>query len=157
MEVITDFPERLVKGTRVYVGPSHALLTINQTREHAEGLLIQFVGIDTPEAAAALRKQLVFVRASDRPGLPEGMYYHHELLGFEVVTEDGKVIGSLREIVQTGANDVYVIADSGGGEVLVPAIASVVINIDRKGRQIRIREMPGLLDAQQDHMRGKRH
>jgi 16S rRNA processing protein RimM len=147
MEVITDFPERLKSGTTVYVGAGHTATIIGTARHHPEGLLIKFVSLDTPEEAAGLRRQEVYVKSADRPPLPNGMYYHHELIGFTVVNEKNELIGTLSEILQTGANDVYVVSQDEGGEVLLPAIASVVLRVERETRQIRIREMLGLLDA----------
>ncbi len=147
MEVITDFPERLRQGTNVYIGTGHRLTVISRTRKHPDGLVIKLKGIDSPEAAGDLRMQTVYVSAADRPRLPDGMYYHHELIGFDVLDEQDRRIGRLKEILQTGANDVYVVSQDGGGEVLLPVIASVVLGVDRARREIRIREMPGLLDG----------
>lgn len=147
MEVITDFPERLKTDVKVYVGAGHRTMIIETAHPHPEGLLIAFVGVDTSDAAGGLRRQAVYVRAVDRPPLPSGMYYHHELIGFRVVNEKEELIGTLSEILQTGANDVYVVSRSQGDEILIPAIASVVVSIERDNKQIRIREMPGLLSG----------
>ncbi len=151
MEVITDFPERLTQGTRVYVGSPHAARVIAAARSHPDGMVIKLNGVDSQEAAGALRRQVVCVKTDERPRLPSGTYYHHELIGFKVVTEEGRLIGMLKQILQTGANDVYVVSHEGGGEVLVPVIASVVVGIETETRQIRIREMPGLLDGDRPH------
>lgn len=149
MEVVTDFPERLQPGTTVYLGERHTRSTISGTRSHGDGLVVKFSGIDSPEAAAELRTRQVCVKTADRPRLPQGMYYHHELVGFEVVNEAGEQIGKLSEIMQTGANDVYVVSSHEGGEVLLPAIASVIMGIDPEKRVIRIHELPGLIERQQ--------
>ncbi len=147
MEIITDFPERLKPGATVYVGSQHLPVTITAARSHSDGLVLKLAGIDSPEAASAHRKEQVSVRAANLPTLPEGMFYHHELLGFDVVGDNGQFIGKLTQILQTGANDVYVISSPEGGETLVPAIASVVEKIDRPARRIQIRELPGLMDT----------
>lgn len=144
MEVITDFPEQLKVGSAVYVGVRRTLMTISSTRKHPEGLAIKLLGVDSPEAAGDLRKQAVFVKTADRPPLPAGTYYHHELIGFRVVNQNGESIGTLREILQTGANDVYVVSQDQGGEILLPAIASVVLGVEKENKKIRIQEMPGL-------------
>ncbi len=150
MEVITDFPERLRRGATVFVGTRHAARVISSTRNHPLGLVIKLKGVDSPEAAGELRRQAVCVKTADRPRLPNGVYYHHELIGFKVVNEQNRPIGTLKEILQTGANDVYVVSQDKGGEVLLPAVASVVLSIEREIRQIRIREMPGLFDGDYD-------
>ncbi len=146
MEVHTDFPERLKPASQVYVGAGHRLMTILRSRAHPEGMIIQFDGIDTPEAAGTLRNQWVFVSTADRPELPEGMYYHHQLIGFAVVDDQEAEIGTLQEIMQTGANDVYIVARPDGKEVLLPVISSVVLGVDPARRRIRVHLLPGLVD-----------
>lgn len=146
MEVITDFPERLKPNTQVFVGDSHQPMTLAEARFHNEGLLIKFNGVDTPEEAGRYRNQLVYVTAADRPPLPKGRYYHHELIGFEVVDEDDQPIGVLSEVMQTGANDVYVVTRPGAREILLPAIASVVLDIEAGRRFIRVHLLDGLIE-----------
>ena len=107
-------------------------------------------GVDTPEDAARYRNQLVYVTAADRPPLPKGQFYVHELIGFDVMDEEESLIGKLTEILQTGANDVYVVTRPDASEVLLPVIPSVVLNIDADRRQIRVQLIPGLLDESDD-------
>jgi 16S rRNA processing protein RimM len=150
MEVITDFPERLRQGTQVFVGSAHTPLVMEGVRGHGEGLIIKLQGVGAPEEAARLRNQLVYVTAADRPPLPQGQFYEHELIGFKVVdSETNEEIGTLSEILRTGANDVYVVARPGGDEVLLPVIASVVLMLDSDLRVIQVRLLPGLLDGAQ--------
>lgn len=146
MEVITDFPERLEPNTKVFVGDSHQPMTLAGARFHGEGLLIKFKGVDTPETAGRYRNQLVYVTTADRPRLPKGQYYHHELIGFAVVDEDDKAIGTLTEIIQTRANDVYVVTRPDASEVLLPNIPSVILDIETGRRQIRVRLLDGLIE-----------
>ena len=147
MEIVTDFPERLKAGAPVFVGGQHRPMLIESARPHAEGMLIKFNGVGTPEAAGRFRNQLVYVTAADRPALPEGHYYEHQLAGFRVV-EDGsdETIGVLDSILHTGANDVYVVRREDGAEVLLPVIASVVLGIDVNRRMIRVHLLPGLIE-----------
>lgn len=140
MEVLTDFPERLKRGSTVYVGERHSRMTIAGASRQTHGLAIRFAGFNSPEAAGQFRNQLVFVKAADLPALPQGTYYHHELIGFQVVSEDGKIIGNLKEILQTGANDVYVIRRDEGAELLLPVIEGVVLAIEPSAKRIRVRE-----------------
>lgn len=139
MEVLTDFPERLRSGKRVFVGEEHQPMTIARVRPHQNILLVSFRGIDTPEAVAAFRNQYVYVHKSDLPKLPEGEYYHHELLGLSLVDESGRPLGVLEEILETGANDVYLARTPEGKELLIPAIPDVILDINLPARQIRIR------------------
>ena len=145
MEVMTDFPERLQKGVRVFLGDNHRDVVIRRCRSQDQGLLIAFEDYATPEAVAELRNTLVYVRADDRPPLPDGEYYYHQLLGLAVVTDQGQPLGQLHEILSTGANDVYVVRPESGPEILLPAIASVILEVDLAQRQIKVHLLPGLL------------
>ena len=144
MDVWTDFPERLLPGVQLYAGESHQPLFINTLRTSNQALLISFAGIETPEAAGLYRNTLVYVRAEDRPELPEGDYYHHQLLGMQVVREDGEILGEVTQILQTGSNDVYVVTTQTGKEILLPAIDPVMLNVDLDKREITVRILPGL-------------
>jgi 16S rRNA processing protein RimM len=149
MEIHTDFPERLKPETKVFVGKDYQPMTIATARNHSEGLLIKLNGIDAPEEAARYRNQLVYVTAADRPPLPKGQFYVHELIGFEVVDEEDGLIGKLTEILQTGANDVYVVTRPDASEVLLPVIPSVVLEIDADRRLIRVHLLDGLIEDQE--------
>ena len=147
MEVLTDFPERLKPETKVFVGPSRKPVVIEGARVHSEGLLIKFEGVGTPEEAGRYRNQAVYVTAADRPPLPDGQFYEHQVIGFSVVEdESNELIGTLSGIMRTGANDVYVVARPDGSEVLLPVIASVVLKLDSGTRTVRVHLLPGLID-----------
>jgi 16S rRNA processing protein RimM len=145
MDLHTDFPERLRKGRKLFVGEDHKPVTLAGARPYARGMLVKFKGIETPEAAGELRNQWVYVRAADVPSLPEGKLYQHELFGFRVVDENGEALGELVEIIETGANDVYVVRDANGGEILLPAIPSVVLELDPEHRTMRVHLLEGLI------------
>ena len=145
MQVLTDFPERLTPGTLLYVGPQHLPLRLRDLRQYKRGVLAAFEGYDTPEATEPLRNLWVYVRADDRPALPDGEYYHHQLLGLKVVDEEQKFLGIISEILETGANDVYVVSPEFGPDLLLPAIESVVQEIDLETGLMRIHLLPGLL------------
>jgi 16S rRNA processing protein RimM len=145
MEVYTDFPERLLPGVIVYLGQEHRRLHIRSLRFHDQLLLIAFDDYHDAESAAELRNQLVYVRAADRPPLPDGEYYHHQLLGLNVVSNDGRYLGVLTQILDTGANDVYVVLSETGSELLLPAIESVILDIDLERGEMRVHLLPGIL------------
>lgn len=144
MDLHTDFPERLKRGRKLLVSEDHTPLSIQSVREHQNGVLIKFGGIDTPEDAGKFRNQWVYVKASDVPPLPEGKLYQHELFGFKVVDENENLLGELVEIIETGANDVYVVKDDSGRELLLPAIPSVILNLDVERRLMRVHVLEGL-------------
>ncbi len=147
MEIVTDFPERLKPGTKVYIGASHTPTVIENARHHSEGLIIKFREVRSPEEAARYRNQPVYVTTADRPPLPEGHYYDHQLIGFAVVDRDtGQTIGALSEIMRTGANDIYVVKRPDESEVLLPVIPSVVLELDANSRTIQVHLLPGLIE-----------
>jgi 16S rRNA processing protein RimM len=77
--------------------------------------------------------------------LPEGEYYHHQLIGLKVVSEQGKVLGKVTEILATGANDVYVVRAEIGPEILIPAADEFVRAVDLEHGELQVRLVPGLL------------
>ena len=144
MDLHTDFPERMKSGRKLLVGDDHQAWTLASARPHQMGLLVKFRGIDTPEAAGRLRNQWVYIKASDAPKLPEGKIYQHELLGFQVVDENDQPLGELVEILETGANNVYIVRGESGGEILLPAIPSVILETDNAHRLMRVHLLEGL-------------
>jgi 16S rRNA processing protein RimM len=144
LDLHTDFPERLKSGRMLFLGEEHKPMTLASARPHAKGMLIKFKGVETPEDVGQLRNQWVYVKASDMPPLPEGQLYQHELFGFSVVDESDKLLGELVEILETGANDVYVVRDANGREILLPVIPSVILELDPARRLIRVHLLEGL-------------
>jgi 16S rRNA processing protein RimM len=145
VEIYTDFPEHLSSNQPIYVGEKHIKLDISSRRLHNEGLLLSFVGITTPEQAGRFRNQVLSIPTSNAFQLPKGEFYFHELLNLEVVDEAGFLLGTLTEILETGANDVYVVTDASGRELLLPAIPDVILNVDLDARIIKVHLMPGLI------------
>lgn len=144
MDLHTDFPERLRKGRTLFIGDEHKPMSLEAIRPHAQGALVKFRNVDTPESAGEFRNQWVYAAVKDLPPLPEGQHYQHELLNFNVVNEDGNPLGVLAEILETGANDVYVVRDDSGKELLLPNIPSVVLDLDFERRTMRVHLLEGL-------------
>jgi 16S rRNA processing protein RimM len=145
MEVITDFPERLRSGVTVYVGEAHQPQRIRSRRWHDRALLLAFDSCLDSESVGQFRNQLVCVRADDRPALPEGEYYHHQILGLSVVSDTGQALGRLVQILSTGANDVYIVRPEAGPEVLLPVTEEVILRVDLERGEILVHLLPGLL------------
>jgi 16S rRNA processing protein RimM len=145
MDLHTDFPERFRSGRKLFVGQEYKAMTVESVRSHAKGLLIKFKGIETPEETARFRNQWVYIKATDAPPLPEGQIYQHELFGIQVVDENENLLGELVEIIETGANDVYVVKNESGKEILLPAIPSVILDLDPARRFMRVHLLEGLI------------
>ena len=147
MDLHTDFPERLKSGRKLFVGEQYQPMTLASVRPHQSGLLVKFKGIETPENAGLFRNQWVYIQAKDASPLPEGQLYRHELIGFKVVDENDNALGELTEILETGANDVYVVKDESGKEILLPAIPSVILELDAAHRLMRVHLLDGLINS----------
>jgi len=147
MDVLTDFPERIRPRAKVFVGEQHEPQTITRVRPHKQGLLISFKGFDTSDAIGRFRNMNVFVLTADRPAPAPGEYYHHQILGLNVFAESGVLLGVLTDILYTGANDVYIVTDVNGKELLLPAIPDVIVSIDVEARAIRVHLLPGLIEG----------
>lgn len=144
--VTTDFPERLRPGMVVYFGDDKREMKITRRRPHNDGIIFGFEGIATPEQAAKYTGKTVFVPAEDRPPLPEGEYYHHQIIGLDVFDETDKHLGVVSEILETGANDVYVVKTPSGRELLLPALQQVVLEIDLERQRMKVHLLPGLVE-----------
>ncbi|HEY3310789.1 MAG TPA: ribosome maturation factor RimM [Anaerolineales bacterium] len=149
LDVITDFPERLKPGTTIFLGDKKIPLKITRRRPHNDGLILGFEGLDNAERAAQYRAQTAYVLVEDRPPLPEGEYYHHQVLGLNVVDETGAALGIITEIIETGANDVYVVTSAGepAREILIPAIKQVLLETNLETHTMRVHLLPGLVDG----------
>lgn len=147
--IITEHPERFEGLKRVFVGDPPVSYAVRRAR--LEGgtrggmVLLSLAGVDTREAADALRGALVQVPSEEAVPLKPGEYYAHEVIGLRVATDDGEDLGRVTEVLTTGANDVYVVHGP-RGEVLLPAIHSVVQRIDIPAGMMTVHLIDGLLD-----------
>ena len=147
----TDFPERFAERqvylylpeTDVLRGPLEVRLSHCKPRM----LVLSVEGVNTREEAEELRGAIIQVPAESLPELPEGQYYHHQLVGLRVMTTDGRKLGVLQDVLPTGGNDVYVVRSTDTEhEWLIPAIREVVREIDLEQGIMSIQPLPGLLD-----------
>jgi 16S rRNA processing protein RimM len=145
-DVYTDFPERLRPGLVLLLGDARLPIKITRRREHSAGLILGLEGVGTPEQAAKYTNKVAYIPSEGLPPLPEGEYYHHQIVGLSVVDETGRALGIVTEILETGANDVYVVKDEAGREVLIPALKEVLLHIDLASATMKVHLLPGLVD-----------
>lgn len=135
---------RFEPGSTLLAGEDQQrVLVVSGARPHRSRLLVSFEGVADRDQAQALRGTYLFVPASDSPELPDGEYWPHDLVGCEVVTDQGTPLGILREVIHTPANDVWTV-HGGQEELLVPALKDVVIDVDLGHRKVVVRQIPGL-------------
>lgn len=137
MVVITNHPNYLTGVRTVYLAEGDEPWRVRRIHVAPGGkeAIIRLAGIDTPEDAAARRGQAVRVALDDAPPLPEGEYFHYQLIGLDVVDESDNFLGRLAEIIETGANDVYVVRGP-AGELLLPVIEGVILSVDPVGGRL---------------------
>jgi 16S rRNA processing protein RimM len=140
---LSEVRSRFEPGSRLFLGQGVRSLTVLGARPHQSRLLVAFDEVKDRDTADSLRGEYLFVPADDVPDLPEGEFWPHQLVGCEVVTEHGRSLGRIREIMRTQANDVWA-ADGPSGEVLVPALKDAVVSVDLGQRRVVVREIPGL-------------
>lgn len=145
VEILTDYPERLSLHQVLYLGPEARPYPVEGVRFHRGAALIKLAGCDDRNRAEELRGQLVQVPIEAAVPLEEGEYYHFQIVGVEVVTDQGESLGRVAEVLDTGANDVYIVRGP-RGEVLIPAIEEVVQELDLVARRMVVTLPPGLLD-----------
>lgn len=147
VESLTDFPERFKPSQKLMLGPGKTSqeLILESCSPHKGLLLMKFQGIDTLEEATSYRNQFLCVDAEDVYPLPEDHYYHFQLMGMKVVDLERGYLGEITEVLETGANDVYVVKSQEYGEILLPAIRQVILKVDTGQRQMQVRLLPGLL------------
>lgn len=119
--------------------------TVEQARPDQDQWILKLSGLTGRTAAESFRGELIEAADNDVLRDDDESYFVHEIIGLRVVTEDGRDLGTVVEVITTGANDVYVAAGE-GGEVLVPAIGEVVQRIDVSAGVIAITPLPGMLD-----------
>ena len=118
---------------------------IESVRYAKNMVLLKLKGIDDIDAAEALRNLYIKVRRKQLPKLQENSYYIVDLLECEVVTVDGEFLGKMDDVFNTGSNDVYVVKNEEGKQILLPAIKEVIKNVDIPNRKITVKLMEGLI------------
>lgn len=142
VRLISDDIEYIMALERMIIGDDSRPWTVEGARMHAGYLLLSLERVTTPEEAAKLRGQSVRAPASALRPLAPGEFFIYQLLGLHVVTEDGETVGTVTDLIETGANDVLVITPPGGGDdLLLPMIPSVVTEIDPAAGKIVARPL----------------
>jgi 16S rRNA processing protein RimM len=141
-EPMTDFSERFACGETVYL--RGLPVTIESSRWHDNSIILKLAAIDTRNQAQEIRGSFLEIPSSQLHSLTEGEYYRFQLIGLKVLSTEGKPLGQLSDVIQTGSNDVYEIS-SDTNVFLIPATDEVIKSIDLDKGCMIIELLKGLL------------
>lgn len=152
VESFTDYPERMEQHDALYLAHSRTTdhvqrWEVESVRPHKGVLLIKFVGCDDRQAAEELRGMLVQLPVEEAVPLEDEEYYYFQLEGMDVETETGEWLGRVAEVLEPGAHDVYVVVGP-RGEILLPAIEDVILELDLEAGKMLVRPLPGMLEGE---------
>jgi 16S rRNA processing protein RimM len=149
VEILTDYPERIGQHDYLYLAHPETpddveRYGLESVRPHKGILLVKLVECDDRDTAEELRGMLVQVPLEDAVPLEEGEYYHFQLEGMDVETETGEWLGRVGEVLRGGAHDVYLVRGP-RGEILLPAVEDVILELDLEARKMIVHLLPGML------------
>lgn len=143
LAVFSATARNVQRGRPVYLGGERR--TVEQARPDQDQWIVKLSGLTSRTMVEGFRGELIEAADADVLRDDGESFFVHELIGLRAVTEDGRDLGAVVEVIQTGANDVYV-ASGEGSEVLIPAIGEVVRRIDVSAGLMVITPLPGMLD-----------
>jgi 16S rRNA processing protein RimM len=126
------------------IGDEHLLLEIQQVKYFKKMVILKFKGIDHINDVEKYKGKDLLVPRENAVKLEEDEYFIADLLGMKIVSDDGRV-GTLIDVIESSANDVYVVKFDEIGEVLIPAIKDCILNVDIKGRVMNVHLIDGLV------------
>lgn len=144
----TDDSRRFKKLKHVYLDTGKELLSleIEGVKFFKQMVILKFKGYENPDDVMKFRQKELWIDRKDAVRLSKDEYFIADLIDMEVCDEEGKLIGTLKDIISTGANDVYAVETPEGKEVLFPAIKQCVLDVDTEARKMTVHVMEGLLD-----------
>lgn len=107
-------------------------------------VILKFAGIDDINDVQKYRQKSLYVTREDAVELKEGEYFIADLIGLSAVSDEGEDLGAISDVLQTGANDVYVLHKAGQADLLLPAIRDCVLKVDLEENRILVHLLPGL-------------
>ncbi|MEE0421438.1 MAG: ribosome maturation factor RimM [Lachnospiraceae bacterium] len=143
----TDDPSRFKSLKNVFLdtGRDRVELEIEQVKFFKQFVILKFKGYDSINDVEQYRKKSLLVSRENAVELQENEYFIADLLGLTVVTDEGKQLGTLKDVLQTGANDVYVVETPEGQEILIPAIRQCILSVDLEEQTMRVHLLKGLV------------
>lgn len=146
----TDDPGRFRRLKKVILdnGKVSVDLEIESVKYFKQFVILKFKGLDDIEQVEKYRKASLYVTRDNAVRLKKDEFFIADLIDMKVVNEDGSPLGTLQDVITTGANDVYEVALDEGGTVLIPAIKECILDVDVENAVMRVHLLEGLLDLQ---------
>jgi len=144
----TDDPERFLDLEYVFLdtGREKKKLTIQSVKFFKQFVILKFKGINNINDIEKYKRCPLLVDRENAVELEEDEYFIADMIGMNVFTEDGEIFGTLKDVIETGANDVYIINSKKHGEVLIPAIKECILDVNVKESRMLVHLMEGLID-----------
>ena len=144
----TDYPEVFEDIETVYIKKKSDFerLDIAGIKYQKNNLIIRFAQLKDINEAEKYKNRVLYAERASLGELPEGVYYIADLIGLDVVKEDGEKVGVISDVFNTGSNDIYEVKREGQKNLLLPVIDDVVLNIDVENKKVTVRMMEGLED-----------
>lgn len=144
----TDYPEVFEDIETVYIKKKSDFerLDIAGIKYQKNNLIIRFAQLKDINEAEKYKNRVLYAERTSLGELPEGVYYIADLIGLDVVKEDGEKVGVISDVFNTGSNDIYEVKREGQKNLLLPVIDDVVLNIDVENKKVTVRMMEGLED-----------
>lgn len=143
----TDDASRFKQLKKVYLdtGREQISLEIQNVKFFKQFAILKFKGIDNINDIEKYKGKSLLIDREDAVELDEDEYYIADMIGMEVYTEDESLFGTLKDVMETGANDVYIVDSKDNGEVLIPAIRDCILDVDVEKNRMMIHLMEGLI------------
>ena len=141
----TDSPDVFEDIKHIYLSNGN-ILTVMGVKYQKNNIIVKFAEIFDIDDAMKYKGQVISADRSELGELPDGAYYIADLIGMNVVTDNGEEIGTVSDVIQTGANDIYEVKRKGEKPLLIPVIPDVVLDVNLESSVITVHLMDGLLD-----------
>ncbi|MNW28877.1 Ribosome maturation factor RimM [compost metagenome] len=145
----TDFPEdRFAKGSELLIVSEQGTpipVTVETSRFQKNMVVVKFKEYGNINDVEKYKGSMLKITADRQGELEQDEFYFHQIVGCEVFTEEGELLGTIKEILTPGANDVWVVKQKSGKDLLLPYIKEVVLQVDVPEKRITVRLMEGLL------------
>jgi len=135
--------ERYEDLTRIYVEKEE--YKIEKVRYNKDVVILKLVDVDDRTTAESMKNKDIFIDESDLAELPDDEYYVRDMLGISVVTDDGRTLGILSDVIQNKAQDLYEVEMPDGRKILIPAVAEFILNVDIANKQMTVKLIEGLI------------